>query len=1094
MLIVLCLLGIAISDKTKPGLFNKEPEASKMVIKNNIGYHFKRLIRDVNREMFISRRINLVSVFNGIRTLKQTRDGMQKYCKAFPAALQKAAANTVSPTLGVATDTSMSKPRYIWYNAPNTTTYHEAKAKCIAEGRQLPEVYTADDASQLTTFMKRLGIDECHAGIEPDIISGILRFVSTGLPIWKSYLKPLLSGGVIDYLRIIDDAAVRLFYTKNGTMAVKYDRGGPAAHQMIGVHSFWEKNDKIYTEYRAHIVCEQKWDGSNKKLVPLSADKIFAHISTGKYKRSAASDFNTSLDLGGNTPSQLTFEAIQMDPGTFQTPIPEADISSPRAEVNGSETSLDLGGNTPSQSTFEAIQMDPGTFQTPIPEADVSSPRAEIDGSEIQQKDISKRAVVGSQSSLATTIELCDSVTAQINETYQKHRKNTEQLLSQVDISVHYNDELNDQPVADTDLHQEQSQERPKRNPIAKFFFKLGVGILSSLFGFVKDIDTQRRISKLERTLDASRLNISKNSDDIRKNEKAIQEVTQLISDHAFAIDKLQLVTDGLDHRLTEVEANVNLLNTQVQYLSDHVQVMATIELIENLVIRIDQSLSSGHDVLESITHCALMGQTSPLILPVDQVKLVQEDLYKVSSAVLDPNFSRMNSIVLSDPKDNSYLLVVVNAAAVSRTNLELVEMTAIPSYGSSHAYIPILDHQVVALDQYSATFSVLSKQEYDGCLDGRCYISNMAQPVTSTSCGMPQYFDRHLEVCEREIITSDGMFLEPAMPDGYFYSFKDEVMAQLFCKGRRTLTSSSKVKGIGVLQLPTGCELSVTNPKGHNIKVKGQPKIHLTNAGDMEISSSDLYSEQQDPPPVNDSFKLPQDAAMEQHLLHVQQAVASANERMSAQSTLLIIIIGSVGAVVTLIAISVVILYCNSRRFRKKFKSIGVAVHDLGNRVNQDQERDYIPLVPPRPEPVDPIHRIRSLANPSAPRWGRHSRHPSLAAESARIAVEAAMVASGEYVRPEGLDLEAQNGKVERIYTNPPFGSPKARSPQLYPRVPCSDKVKRMATFGSESGEPDQREFNPTELTESLSRLASAGSLDQPKNKVDFKDETDYS
>jgi hypothetical protein len=63
------------------------------------------------------------------------------------------------------------------------------------------------------------------------------------------------------------------------------------------------------------------------------------------------------------------------------------------------------------------------------------------------------------------------------------------------------------------------------------------------------------------------------------------------------------------------------------------------------------------------------------------QIDFVQKEVRKVSSADLDTDFSKMQSIVVSDPNDPRLLLVIVNAAAVSKSITDLITMTPIPVY-----------------------------------------------------------------------------------------------------------------------------------------------------------------------------------------------------------------------------------------------------------------------------------------------------------------------------------------------------------------------------------------------------------------------------
>jgi len=83
----------------------------------------------------------------------------------------------------------------------------------------------------------------------------------------------------------------------------------------------------------------------------------------------------------------------------------------------------------------------------------------------------------------------------------------------------------------------------------------------------------------------------------------------------------------------------------------------------------------------------------------------------------------------------------------------------------------------------------------------------------------------KNLESCAYEEIYDDNkIHLIPALPDGAFFSFKDPVDAQLFCTDNNIAGRRQKVSGVGTLQLPNGCTLSVTDQRGRNLKLKGPP------------------------------------------------------------------------------------------------------------------------------------------------------------------------------------------------------------------------------------------------------------------------------
>ena len=47
-------------------LFGKDVKPSKIVLKNNIGYHFNKIVREVSQELFISRKINVAPILEGL--------------------------------------------------------------------------------------------------------------------------------------------------------------------------------------------------------------------------------------------------------------------------------------------------------------------------------------------------------------------------------------------------------------------------------------------------------------------------------------------------------------------------------------------------------------------------------------------------------------------------------------------------------------------------------------------------------------------------------------------------------------------------------------------------------------------------------------------------------------------------------------------------------------------------------------------------------------------------------------------------------------------------------------------------------------------
>ena len=217
---------------------------------------------------------------------------------------------------------------------------------------------------------------------------------------------------------------------------------------------------------------------------------------------------------------------------------------------------------------------------------------------------------------------------------------------------------------------------------------------------------------------------------------------------------------------------------------------------------------------MKDIIHCSLLGQTSPLLLPLDQIELVQNEVRKVSSGVLDTDFVKMQSIIVSDPKDPHLLFVVINVAALSRKEEELIKLIPIPYYEKDKAFSPMLDYDTIVLYQLSRTYSILTDQEEYDCQFNRCYINDVERSAIQKTCGVPQLFDQQLDACVSEETLSNGVFLKPMLPDGVLFAFRSGVSTQLFCRDNSIIGPIKKLSGNGIMQLPNGCVLSVTDDR----------------------------------------------------------------------------------------------------------------------------------------------------------------------------------------------------------------------------------------------------------------------------------------
>jgi hypothetical protein len=80
MIIWLSWFASLVTPLDQPDLFHKGQKVEKLIIKNQIGYHFKKVVREVSQELFISRKIDVSAMFLGTQVLLQAEQKLMQYC------------------------------------------------------------------------------------------------------------------------------------------------------------------------------------------------------------------------------------------------------------------------------------------------------------------------------------------------------------------------------------------------------------------------------------------------------------------------------------------------------------------------------------------------------------------------------------------------------------------------------------------------------------------------------------------------------------------------------------------------------------------------------------------------------------------------------------------------------------------------------------------------------------------------------------------------------------------------------------------------------------------------------------------------------
>ena len=521
--------------------------------------------------------------------------------------------------------------------------------------------------------------------------------------------------------------------------------------------------------------------------------------------------------------------------------------------------------------------------------------------------------------------ETCNALIAQMvdfhKDTYQKINR----LLTLVDIDMAIKAQTADEVNSE-------SRRRRFASVLSKVIFKKGTKLLWGLFGFWQQVRIRRKIKgnadkiqAIDRRLNKTELVNANQQVEIDEGRRRINEATQLLKEQSVALGDLVLATKELDARMAEMESHLKTIDNEVDALKNQMTIMTTVMLLSILTSRITMAIDNGYEQLSEVIHTSLLGQTSPLVLPLAQMEEVQRKLADLTiTAVLDKDYSKMKSVVTADPGNSGYLLVIVNAVAVSHQKLELIKLTPIPFYDKTKGYYPILDYQYVALNQLANTFTILSEEEAQSCIDNRCYISQMEQNIHSQSCGMPQFQDHALEACDTEGIPHDGMFVQAANPDGVLFSFRNEVKTQLFCKNNDQIMAPHKMSGAGVMFVPPGCVLNAIDKGGKVVKVKGGPSHHLIEISNLDLTNDPLLTIPNAETSIEEGGrKSSAEKAMEHQLLIVQESMDAAHRNVGALQQKIWITTGCFISVMVIIIIVVAVLYRYSRRFQYRFKKV---------------------------------------------------------------------------------------------------------------------------------------------------------------------------
>jgi hypothetical protein len=168
---------------------------------------------------------------------------------------------------------------------------------------------------------------------------------------------------------------------------------------------------------------------------------------------------------------------------------------------------------------------------------------------------------------------------------------------------------------------------------LSKVIFKTGFKAIWGLFGFAQQIRQDIKIHNLEKQIVKSQRNTAANAE-------LIKQLSVTLQNQSIAVEQLQLLIANLERCIEVLERDMKILQDRVSSTEARLEIAVKLQLISHLIVRTEQALKDGYNVLENIIHHSLLGQTSPKVLPLSQVEIVQSRVQKVSSADLFTDFS----------------------------------------------------------------------------------------------------------------------------------------------------------------------------------------------------------------------------------------------------------------------------------------------------------------------------------------------------------------------------------------------------------------------------------------------------------------------
>ena len=271
LLILACLAAIVSARPSEevdltPLEGTEERDPSKITLKHSIAYHFVKHTRSVEADIFVSRKINLSPITDGLITMQDVEERISNLCKQIPEFLREAKEKIE--------EIEASKPQFYYYPTEGIVSYWPARRHCEARGHQLPEIYDDQTNVEFLEFMRLKKVASTFMGVQYDRNTQIHRFVSTGLPIWAMYHKHLAilqidgKSTLTQWSEANHQEYARFLYTQKGEVLL-HSEDSHKSYAYKGT----ARSDSYLQQVKASVICQLKWKGGKMLRMPTLPEK-----------------------------------------------------------------------------------------------------------------------------------------------------------------------------------------------------------------------------------------------------------------------------------------------------------------------------------------------------------------------------------------------------------------------------------------------------------------------------------------------------------------------------------------------------------------------------------------------------------------------------------------------------------------------------------------------------------------------------------------------------------------------------------------------------------------------------------------------------